>query len=150
MLGNPDLHLKNVGLRYPDGVTPEFPPAYDIVAYSAFQRNVRHALLILPPDMVPAPRRQATASVSETRQHLSPNVLRAFCAALAIPEKPAAKAIADCVKAAYASWPTMIEASGITDQQKKRLLEHFYSHPLVASLSRREQARNGAAAVDKA
>jgi hypothetical protein len=41
--------------------------------------------------------------------------------------------------------PAMIEASGITGQQKKRLLAHFHAHPLVASLARRDQARGGAA-----
>lgn len=147
MLGNPDMHLKNIGLRYPDGVTPEFPPAYDIVAYSASHKNVGHALLILPPELMPPARRQASNGVAESKQTLSPTVLRAFCAALAIPEKPAAKAITDCVKAAYEKWPKMIDASGITDQQKKRLLEHFYSHPLVASLAKREQARNATAVV---
>jgi serine/threonine-protein kinase HipA len=139
MLGNPDMHLKNVGLRYPDGFMPEFPPAYDIVAYSAFQKNVGHAMLILPPELMPATRRRAADDEAEAKQALTPAVLRAFCSALKIPEKPAAKAITNCVKAAYEKWPKMIESAGITDQQKKRLLEHFHSHPLVASLAKRER-----------
>lgn len=149
MLGNPDMHLKNVGLRYSDGVTPEFPPAYDIVAYAAFHKNVGHALLILPPALMPAARRQANAGAAASKQTLSPTVVRAFCAALGIPEKPAAKAIADCVKAAYDTWPTMIATAGITDQQKQRLLAHFYAHPLVASLGRRAQARHAAPIEDR-
>lgn len=39
LLGNPDMHVKNKGLRYPDGVVPDFPSAYDIVAYSAFNKR---------------------------------------------------------------------------------------------------------------
>lgn len=70
--------------------------------------------------------------------------VRAFCAALEIPEKPAAKAIADCVRAAYVT-AAMIEASGINDQQKRRLLEHFHAHSLAASLAKRDQTRAGAA-----
>jgi len=139
MLGNPDMHLKNVGLRYPDGHTPEFPPAYDIVAYSAFNKNAGHALMILPPELLPKAARPHVEGEVRPKQTLSPAVVRAFCAALEIPEKPAAKAIADCVRAAYKIWPAMIEASAITGQQKKRLLEHFHAHPLVASLVKRAQ-----------
>lgn len=145
MLGNPDMHLKNVGLRYPDGHTPEFPPAYDIVAYSAFNKNTGHALMILPPELLPKAAQPHADGEARPKQTLSPAVVRAFCAALEIPEKPAAKAIADCVRAAYKTWPAMIEASAITDQQKKRLLEHFHAHPMVASLAKRDQARAGAA-----
>lgn len=149
MLGNPDMHLKNIGLRYPDGITPELPPAYDIVAYSAYQNNLGHALQILPPDLMPTHRRSIqrltpNSPVSD-KQTLSPAVVRAFCGALGIPEKPASKAIADCVKAAYEKWPALIEASGLTDQQKKRLLDHFYAHPLVASLATRDHARHASA-----
>ena len=151
MLGNPDMHLKNIGLRYPDGATPELPPAYDIVAYSAYQNNIGHALQILPPDLMPTHRRQTQRLTPKrpvhTKQTLSPVVVRAFCGALGIPEKPASKAIADCVKAAYDKWPGLIAASGITDQQKKRLLDHFYAHPLVASLVTRDQARHGSAST---
>lgn len=43
------------------------------------------------------------------------------------------------VRADYAMWPRMIEAADITNQQKKRLLEHFYAHPMVASLAKRVQ-----------
>jgi serine/threonine-protein kinase HipA len=143
MLGNPDMHLKNVGLRYPDGRTAEFPPAYDIVAYAAFNRNAGHALMILPPELLPKTPRAQAAGEAQPKQTLSPGLVRAFCAALQIPEKPAAKAIADCVRAACRTWPALIEASGITEQQKKRLLEHFHAHPLVASLVKREQARVG-------
>lgn len=134
MLGNPDMHLKNIGLFYPDGYTAELPPAYDIVAYAAFNKNTGHALMILPPQLLPQ-----SAQTHASKQHLSPALVRAFCAALGLPEKPAAKAISDCVRAAYAMWPRMIEAADITSQQKKRLLEHFYAHPMVASLAKRVQ-----------
>lgn len=151
MLGNADMHLKNIGLRYPDGVTPELPPAYDIVAYSAYQNIVGHALPILPPDQMPAQKKVAQRMTPNgpvpAKQALSPVMLRAFCGALGIPEKPAAKAVADCVKAAYEKWPKMIAESDITDRQKERLLEHFYQHPLIASLVLREQRRHADVAI---
>ncbi|MFC4278848.1 type II toxin-antitoxin system HipA family toxin [Achromobacter aloeverae] len=137
MLGNPDMHLKNIGLRYPDGRTPEFPPAYDIVAYAAFNRNVGHGLLIVPPDILP--RRRDTRDAPKTRQQLSPLLLRAFCGALGIPEKPAAKIITDCVRKASRTWPALIAAASITGQQKKKLLAHFEAHPFVESLARRQR-----------
>lgn len=137
MLGNPDMHLKNIGLRYLDGRAPELPPAYDIVAYAALNKNTGHALTILPPEAVPKAKGHAVGE----KQHLSPAILRAFCAALGLPEKPAAKAISDCVRAACERWPDMIAASGITERQKKRLLEHFHAHPMVASLARRGNRR---------
>lgn len=140
LLGNPDMHLKNVGLRYADGKTPDFPPAYDIVGYAAFNKNTGHALMILPPEVVPRAKGQAQGE----KQRLSPAVVRAFCAALAIPEKPAAKAISDCVRKAHETWPDMIMASTITSQQKERLLAHFRAHPMIASLLKRTQARASA------
>ncbi|CAN7645281.1 type II toxin-antitoxin system HipA family toxin [Pseudoduganella sp. LjRoot289] len=140
LLGNPDMHLKNIGLRYPDGRTPELPPAYDIVAYSAFNQNTGHALQIIPPGMAPHAGKKAEPGKPKPKQALSPALIRTFCAALQIPEKPAAKAISDCVRRAYETWPAMIAASWITQQQKQRLLQHFKAHPLVASLAKR--ARN--------
>jgi serine/threonine-protein kinase HipA len=140
MLGNPDMHLKNIGLIYPDGSTPAFPPAYDIVAYSAFNNNVGHALMILPPHLQVGTNRKTAASAPHPKQALSPAIVRTFCGALGIPEKPAAKAIADCVRAAFDTWPTMIAASDITKQQKERLLNRFNEHPLIASLAKRKTA----------
>ncbi|ARP86820.1 type II toxin-antitoxin system HipA family toxin [Bordetella genomosp. 9] len=137
MLGNPDMHLKNIGLLYRDGRAPELPPAYDIVAYAAFGGAVGHALYLMPPAMLPGLRREATG---RRQQMLSPALLRAFCAALGIPEKPASKVIADCVRAAHAHWRGMIQESGVTDKQKARLIAHFDAHPLVASLARRRGA----------
>ncbi|MES2887669.1 MAG: type II toxin-antitoxin system HipA family toxin, partial [Pseudomonadota bacterium] len=88
LLGNPDMHLKNIGLRYPDGRTPELSPAYDIVAYAAFGKRAGHALHILPPAM----RAARPAAASPEKPRLSPSVVREFCADLGIAEKPAAAA----------------------------------------------------------
>lgn len=140
MLGNPDMHLKNIGLIYPDGSTPAFPPAYDIVAYSAFNNNSGHALMILPPHLDAGTNRRTAPGAPRPKQALSPAIVRTFCGALGIPEKPAARAISDCVRAAFNMWPAMMAASDITKQQKERLLKHFNEHPLIASLAKRKTA----------
>jgi serine/threonine-protein kinase HipA len=137
MLGNPDMHLKNVGLFYPDSRTPELPPAYDIVAYAAFNKNFGHGLKILPPGLVP--RHHHPDGNTRVKQRLSPAILRAFCGALKIPDKPAAKAVSDCVRKAYETWPDMIAGAGITHQQKQKLLKHFNSHLLVESVAKRDR-----------
>jgi len=133
MLGNPDMHLKNIGLVYPDGVHPRLGPAYDIVAYAAYSGHQGHALALLPAALAPP----AGKARPRPRQQLSPALVRAFCAALRIPEKPAATAIRLAVRAACARWPAMIDASPLTAMQKSRLLAHFHAHPLAASVAKR-------------
>lgn len=139
MVGNADMHLKNIGVRYLDGVTPTLSPAYDLVAYAVFHRIHGHALLILPPEYLPRRAVAEQAGKASTKQSISPALLQAFCARLRIAVKPAEQAISRCVKAAYQQWPAMIEGSPLTPQQKQRLTSHFLSHPLVASLARRAQ-----------
>ena len=75
LLGNPDMHLKNIGLHYPDGATPRLPPAYDIVAYAAYSKRSGHALHILPAG-------DAQALKPGEKPRLTPQVLREFCARL--------------------------------------------------------------------
>jgi serine/threonine-protein kinase HipA len=140
LLGNPDMHLKNIGLLYEDGKTPRLSPAYDIVAYAAYNKNTGHALQLLPKALVPKAVQHVPGQPSP-KQQLSPAVLRAFCGALGILEKPAAAAIADAVKKAYRLWPEMILSSSLTRVQKERLLHHFNGHSMVESLARRSVHR---------
>jgi len=139
MLGNPDMHLKNIGLWYPDGVTPELPPAYDIVAYAAYNKRSGHAMHILPPTGVTKPRKSVAAAQrgEAAKPGLTPGVVRQFCSLLGIPEKPATTAIRQCVTVAFERWPAMIANSLLTDQQKGKLLAHFNEHRLITSLATR-------------
>lgn len=141
LLGNPDMHLKNIGVIYADGRTPMLSPAYDIVGYSAYHRRQGHALHILPGEMqkrllrAPGPARQRKTG-------LSPLLLREFCSALGIPEKPAGNVIQKTVQQALLHWPTMIrQAAGLTERQKDNLLHHLADHPMAASLIRRDARR---------
>ena len=130
LLGNPDMHLKNIGVIYADGRTPSLSPAYDIVGYSAYHRRRGHALHLLP-GVIQKPRMRAA------KPGLSPLLLREFCSALGIPEKPAARVIQKAVQQAVKTWPSMIRQAGITDRQKANLLDHLAEHPMVASLVKR-------------
>lgn len=133
MLGNPDMHLKNIGLWYPDGLTPELPPAYDIVAHTLDTPVIGHGLRILPKSLEAGLGNKDAVGPGKKMQ-LTPGVLRAFCNGLGIAERPATKVLSDCVKAAYASWPVMIEASLLAPLQKQKLLARFYKHHAIARL----------------
>lgn len=139
MLGNPDMHLKNIGLWYPDGKTPELPPAYDIVAHALYAPVTGHGLRILPAELEASLQPKNGANSQSRRLSLRPTVLREFCNQLKIPERPAAKALSQCVKAAYDSWPQLIEQSALTASQKTKLLARFHRHPMVESLARRKR-----------
>ena len=118
LLGNPDMHLKNIGLRYPDGRTPELPPAYDIVGYAAYGVvQTGRALRLVPPA------RPGEKASQPEPSRLSPTVVRDFCTRLGLPEKPAWTALRRCAEKARDTWPALIAASDITDKMKERLLE---------------------------
>ncbi|HEY0297222.1 MAG TPA: type II toxin-antitoxin system HipA family toxin [Bordetella sp.] len=141
LLGNVDMHLKNIGVIYRDGRTPELSPAYDIVAYAAYGMRQGHALHLLPPDpQAPKARLKAGEPARAGRPQVTPALLRTFCAKLDIPEKPAATAIAGAVKLAVRHWPDLIAASALTQRQKSNLSTHVEAHPMVASLRRRGHA----------
>nr|WP_315594990.1 type II toxin-antitoxin system HipA family toxin [uncultured Cupriavidus sp.] len=140
LLGNPDMHLKNIGVIYRDGKTPELSPAYDIVGYSAYSKRSGHALYIVPPDMLEVSGHDADRR--QTKQRLGPNIVRSFCRILDIVEKPAAAAIQETINAALKAWPAMIEASLLTERSKANLLANFEAHPMVVSARKRHHARN--------
>ena len=115
LLGNPDMHLKNIGVRYTNPTQPDFPPAYDIVAYSAYGiRPHGRALRMFPEQTMPQGRLNAL------------NV-RDFCTRLGIPEKPAWSTLRKSAEMARALWPAVIEESAISDRMKSQLLAHLDS-----------------------
>lgn len=139
LLGNPDMHLKNLGVIYRDGRTPTLSPAYDIVGYSAYHRRQGHALFIIPPDLQAKVkvRTQSAEQDKQAKPGLTPLVLRQFCGQLDLLEKPAFSAIQRTVREAVKTWPRMIEQSALTEQQKHRLTSHFDRHPMVISARKR-------------
>jgi len=141
MLGNPDMHLKNLGLCYPDGRNAVFPPAYDIVAHTIYTPVTGHGLRILPEEIETKLRPKVDGKHAKKIQ-LTPGVLRVFCNQLGIAESPAIKAVTGCIWAAYSTWPAIIEASLLTPGQKAKLQAHFYKHHAVAGLKLRDKMSN--------
>lgn len=144
MLGNSDMHLKNMGLRYPDGRTPEIPGAYDIVGYAAYAAHKGHALPFLPRPKRTPPKpkfRVDGPDVSTAHKYLTPVTLRKFCALLGLPEKPAQAALRRCAQAAVATWPGLVAQAEITVQMKVNLLKHFEAHPAVVNIRNRQTKR---------
>jgi serine/threonine-protein kinase HipA len=135
MLGNPDMHLKNIGVIYTDGITPELSPAYDIVGYSAFSRGKGHALAIVDAET------DLTLKANQEKPQLTPAIVREFCSRLGLPEKPVATVLRQVVVNAVATWPDMIKSSGLTLRQKENLLANFEQHHMVKSIRKRIMPR---------
>lgn len=140
LLGNPDMHVKNIGVLYLDGVNPTLSPAYDIVAYRAYQNRLGHGLYIVPPELLPAPPKDKPAP----KQRLSPLLVRKFSENLGLTEKPLQTVITQTVLSAVKAWPKMIEDSRLTTKQKENLLGYFNSQPLVTSARARLERRAAA------
>jgi serine/threonine-protein kinase HipA len=143
LLGNPDMHLKNLGVIYEDGRTPLLSPAYDIVGYSAYHRRNGHALHLIAPDIQRRPkvRAQPAAEDKKAKPGLTPSTLREFCGLLGLLEKPASTVIRQVVAEAAKSWPTLIAQSALTVNQKTKLLAHLETHPMVQSARKRSLPR---------
>lgn len=130
LLGNFDGHIKNYGLIYRDGRTPELSPAYDVVAYAAYLAGRGHAL------------RFASAGTKQAR--VTPQVIRQLCNEVPGLMEPKVNALLrETVRKAYDAWPDMIAASGLLDEQKARLLRHFEATPAIASLRKRTNKIQG-------
>lgn len=138
LLGNPDAHLKNFGVLYPDGRAPQFAPAYDIVAYAAMQGVDGHALPLLAPD--------ATRTRPNARApFFTPTSVRAFCWATGLHEPLARRTLAETVRLARERWPAMLEAASLPAVWKERLDARWRAHALW-----RPRGRAGSRTADKA
>ena len=129
LLGNFDGHVKNYGLLYRDGRTPELSPAYDVVAYAAYQGGAGHALRLSPQ--------------SEKHARVTPMEVRKLCNAVPGLLEPKVNAvIRDTVNKAAKAWPDMIAESSLLPAQKERLLSHFEAAPLIQSLRKRQSKKS--------
>jgi len=119
--------VKNFGIIYPDGRTPQLSPAYDVVAYSAYLNGRGHALRFAPGQ--------------KPEQRLSQAIIRDFCDACGFSETLANAIVRKTTSAAVETWPEMIQSSNLLDGQKKRLLDYFEAVPLVVGLRKRMASR---------
>lgn len=158
LMGNPDCHLKNIGVCFPDGHTPQLPPAYDIVAHHVYNGAVGHALYLLPAgkqkELEQAQREQFEKDFRKTHGRapganelpwpklllLRPNTLKALAEEVGLPYKIFQATANTVVMAAASNWPAAIDASSVTPIQKDRMKALLERHPAVQSVRRREQA----------
>jgi serine/threonine-protein kinase HipA len=120
LLGNLDMHLKNIGVQYVDGVNPQLSPAYDIVAYSVYNSREGHALPLLD-----AMHEADAKDLAAPKPKLTKWTVRQFCEALRIPEKPLSTTLRRTVTKAAMAWPALLQDSSLTKTQKSRFLAYF-------------------------
>ena len=128
LIGNADMHLKNIAVIYPDGRTAQLSPAYDLVAQCLYQPIHGHALHLF----------DAGEQKPQPKEPLwTPARLRAFCEVLGMNEKRAQTAMRDMVRKTLEAAPEIIVGSGMTPRQKSTLLRKIHDHEHAQSLFRR-------------
>lgn len=155
LIGNPDCHLKNLGVYFPDGRTPSLPPAYDIVAHHVYNGATGHALYLLPSgkqkDLERGQheklarefskengRAPGPAEIPQKLLLLRPSTLKAMAEEVGLPYKLFQATADDVVTAAASKWPEAIEASSVTSKQKERMKALLERQPAVQAIRRRE------------
>jgi serine/threonine-protein kinase HipA len=126
LLGNADMHEKNIGLLYPDRRSAELAPAYDITSTILYNGARGHALMLMDDGVT-----QRDGPI------FHPARLQAFCNLLGIQVAPAAKVVRGVAAEAAQHWLAPIMASGITPRQRLRLLSHMARHPHIDQAIRR-------------
>ena len=130
LIGNADMHLKNMALLYPDGVTAKLSPAYDVVAQALYHPIKGHALHLFD-ETIPA---------HDPKEPIwSPSRLRKFCGLLGMSEKPAEALIRQVVLKTLEQAPGVVTQSGMTPKQKHDLLHRIYRHAHSQSSLRRHK-----------
>lgn len=123
LLGNADMHLKNLGLVYPDQKTAHLAPAYDILSTHVYLGTQGHALAFLDDN-------EKTAR-NPRDPLLNPRAMLQFCNALGIEVKLATQVIREVAKKAAATWLEPIRSADITPRQRQVLLDRITQHPHI-------------------
>lgn len=134
--GNRDAHLNNFGLLYPDRVTAELSPAYDVVAYAAFAAAAHpgeHAIHFISVEDTKKRRGKGDGS-------LTPDSVKTFCMLLGINPMPAVAVLRNTVRRAARTWPALIQKSELLPAQKARLIAAIRGAALMQSALRRNPA----------
>lgn len=129
LLGNPDGHLKNFGVLYVrdlQGCKPTFAPAFDVVPYAISQGIDGHAL-----PLVPKPKTSSHGTNKRAVQLFTPASIREFCTLVRIQDFSVRQTIKACCALAEQHWPALIEASGLPDVWRAKLMARLTGHPLL-------------------
>ncbi len=127
LLGNADMHLKNLGLLYRDARQAELAPAYDLLSTHVYLGTQGHALALLE-EARPDDKAKSKAKDDHRKPLLTPQSLLRFTSALDIPQKQAARMLREVARQAAATWLAPIQAADITPRQRRVLLERLGSH----------------------
>lgn len=120
LLGNADMHLKNLGLIYRDRHEAELAPAYDILSTHVYLGTQGHALALLD---------EADKVAHNPREPLlTPKSMLRLCNVLGIPQKPASQLVRETARKAATSWLESIQNTDITPHQRRVLLNRLSNH----------------------
>ncbi len=123
LLGNADMHLKNLGLLYRDARQAELAPAYDLLSTHVYLGTQGHALALLE-----EAKAQSKAKDDHRKPLLTPQSVLRFTNALDIPQKQAARMLRDVARQAAATWLEPIQSADITPRQRRILLDRLGAH----------------------
>lgn len=127
LLGNADMHLKNLGLLYRDARQAELAPAYDLLSTHVYLGTQGHALALLE-EGKPDGKAQGKAQDDHRKPLLTPQSVLRFTNALDIPQKQVARMLREVARQAAATWLEPIQAADITPRQRRVLLERLGNH----------------------
>jgi serine/threonine-protein kinase HipA len=115
--GNGDAHLKNWSLIYPDGVSAELSPAYDLVS----------TVLFMPADRL-------ALNFGKTKEWAGMNreVFQRLAGKLGLPEGPVMACVDQAVLATVSAWRQGAADFGHAAAERERLLDHMRRVPLLA------------------
>jgi serine/threonine-protein kinase HipA len=111
LLANGDAHLKNWSVIYPDTVTPELAPAYDIVFTRAYIENERHFALNL--------------GKTHDWYEVELSHFQSLAEHAGIPWRAIKPHLDDVLDKARSLWPRQLAALPMADAQKEMLRVHW-------------------------
>lgn len=111
LLANGDAHLKNWSLIYPDGITPQLSPAYDIVSTLPYVKGESGAAL----------------NMAKVKNWYETNMktFKKWAERADVPWQPIAVHLNETMEQARELWPTMLNELPMLESSKQVLKEHW-------------------------
>lgn len=111
LLANGDAHLKNWSVIYPDTITPELSPAYDIVTTRVYMGNEQHYAL----------------NLGKNKEWYKANFshFQAWARKADIPWRAIKPQLEDTLDKARSLWPKALAELPMDEGQKEQLKEHW-------------------------
>lgn len=142
LLGNADMHLKNMGLIYKDKHHAQLAPAYDITSTAVLNFTKGHALHLFDPEAQPPG--HTTIRQARSGPLLNPKRLLAFCDSLGTQSTIASQKIRQVVSQAATTWLEPIMQANITARQRRQLLSNLLDHAHMQSFLKRQRNQDWA------